>query len=76
VFRRPRLFAIAPYTIGLLVVVLVLVGALAYKGYEAERSRRTTAEATLRDYAKFGRRIIQAKNMPPTQMRAASKCRA
>jgi signal transduction histidine kinase len=51
--RRPRLFAIAPYTIGLLVVVLVLVGALAYKGYEAERSRRTTAEATLRDYAKF-----------------------
>jgi signal transduction histidine kinase len=53
VSRRPRLFAIAPYTIGLLIVVLVLVGALAYKGYEAERSRRTTAEATLRDYAKF-----------------------
>jgi signal transduction histidine kinase len=53
VFRRPRLLAIAPYTVGLLVVVLVLVGALAYKGYEAERSRRTTAEATLRDYAKF-----------------------
>ena len=51
--RRPRLFAIAPYTVGLMVVVLVLVGALAYKGYDAERQRRTTAEATLRDYAKF-----------------------
>lgn len=51
--RRSRLIAIGPYTVGLLVIVLVLVGVLAYKGYEAERSRRTTAEATLRDYAKF-----------------------
>lgn len=51
--RRPRLLAIAPYTIVLLVLVLVLVGVLAYKGFEAERSRRRTAEATLRDYAKF-----------------------
>lgn len=51
--RRSRLFAIGPYTVGLLVIVLVLVGVLAYKGYDAERSRRTTAEATLRDYAKF-----------------------
>jgi signal transduction histidine kinase len=64
--RSPRLIG----TVGLLILAGVVSAVLAYQAWDAARSQRETAEATLRDYARLAdwQLTKQAKNQLLTQI--------
>src|SRR6478752_5288759 len=64
--RSPRLVG----TVGLLILAGVVSAILAYQAFDAARSQRRTAEATLNDYAKLAdwQLTRQAKNQLLTQV--------
>ncbi|HEY9227836.1 MAG TPA: HAMP domain-containing sensor histidine kinase [Gemmatimonadaceae bacterium] len=57
-------------TLGLLILAMVVAAVLAYQAWDAARSHRRTAEATLHDYAKLAdwQLTQQAKNQLLTQV--------